>query len=80
LNIAVSYEALKEFVPEFGHALRETESILAEPPSDYIGHLCDAAAHLPLLDNPAADRLADDPAIHRATAAVVIPKPVDKIY
>jgi hypothetical protein len=79
-DIAVSYEALKEFVPEFGHALRETESILAEPPSDYIGHLSDAAEHLPLLDNPAADRLADDAVIQPATAAVVTPKPVDKIY
>jgi hypothetical protein len=79
-DIAVSYEALKEFVPEFGNALRETESILAEPPSDYIGHLSDAAEHQPLLDNPAADRLADDAAIQWATAAVVIPKPVDKIY
>jgi hypothetical protein len=48
---AVSYEALSKFVPEFGHALREAESMVgdmaAESPSDYIGHLSDAAEHLP---------------------------------
>jgi hypothetical protein len=50
-DIAVSYEALDEFVPEFGHALREAErnagNLVAEPPSDYIGHLSDAAERLP---------------------------------
>jgi hypothetical protein len=50
-DIAVSYEALSEFVPEFGHALREAErsagNMAAEPPRDYIGHVSDAAEHLP---------------------------------
>jgi hypothetical protein len=50
-DMAVSYEARSEFVPEYGHALRETERVVgdmaAESPSDYIDHLSDAAEHLP---------------------------------
>jgi hypothetical protein len=69
-DMAVSYEALSKFVPEFGHALREAESMVgdmaAESADYYIGQLSDAAEHLSLLNNPVADKLADDAALQQA--------------
>jgi hypothetical protein len=69
-DIAVSYEVLSAFVPEFGHALRESErmagGLAADSPSDYIGHLRDAAENLPMLANPEAEGLADDADPHNA--------------
>jgi hypothetical protein len=71
-DIAVSYEALSTFVPEFGHAVRETESMAGDIPAefanDYIGHLSDAAEHPSLPDNRVAGRLADEIAIEQAIA------------
>jgi hypothetical protein len=73
-DIAVSYEALSVFVPEFGHALEGTESmgndVAAEAANSYIGQLSDAAGHLSLLDNPVPERPVDD---------AVITKPVQSI-
>jgi hypothetical protein len=77
-DIAVSYEALSEFVPEFAHALRETESMgshmAAESANNYIGQLSDAAEHLSLLDNPVAERLADDADTQQAISTELSPR------